>query len=94
MSSIGKIHYLDKFIMSNVICNTHQYAYFFSNQNIKHGNAIRWNGISLNATHKQGTILWPDKKLGLEMYVNPDYLGDITSLRHKYIILQYMHDSL
>ena len=95
-SIIGKLNYLEKGSRSDIAYITHQCARFSSCPKEEHGKAIRWLARYLKGTRDKGTILPPDKKRGLEVYVDADFAGnwdpkeyqdcDTARSRHGYYI--------
>ena len=96
-SVIGKLNYLERGSRSDIAYITHQCARFTENPKAEHGKAIRWLGRYLKATKDKGTILRPDIKRNMEVYVDADFAGnfdkhdtrdrDTARSRHGYIVM-------
>jgi hypothetical protein len=95
-SVIGKLNYLEKGSRPDIAYIVHQCARFTANPKVEHGKAIRWLGRYLKGTRDKGMILRPNGDLGLEVYVDADFVGnykeedsshpDTARSRHGYIV--------
>ena len=96
-SVIGKLNYLEKCTRSDIAYATHQCARFTANPKKEHGEAARWLGRYLKGTMDKGTILKPNMRKDLEVFVDADFSGnwdpkeshnaDTARSRHGYIIM-------
>jgi len=74
----------------------HQCARFSSDTRKEHGGALKWLGRYLKGTRDKGTIIRPNRKQELEVYVDVNFAGDwlpdygngedTARSRHGYII--------
>lgn len=95
-SVLGKCNYLEKGSRSDIAYIVHQCARFSSDPRREHGEALKWLGRYLKATRDRGTIIKPNAKQELEVYVDANFAGDwhpdygndedTARSRHGYII--------
>eukprot|EP00546_Thalassionema_frauenfeldii_P000512 CAMPEP_0178932584 /NCGR_PEP_ID=MMETSP0786-20121207/22717_1 /TAXON_ID=186022 /ORGANISM="Thalassionema frauenfeldii, Strain CCMP 1798" /LENGTH=505 /DNA_ID=CAMNT_0020609929 /DNA_START=184 /DNA_END=1701 /DNA_ORIENTATION=- len=95
-SVLGKCNYLEKGSRSDIAYIVYQCARFSSNPKKEHGEALKWLGRYLKGTRDKGTIIRPNQKQELEVYVDASFAGDwhpeygqdedTARSRHGYII--------
>lgn len=96
-SVIGKLNYLERGTRSDIAYIVHQCARFTANPKVEHADALKWLGRYLLGTKDKGTILRPNGKHQLEVYVDADFVGnwneeesdqrDTARSRHGYYIM-------
>ena len=96
-SIIGKLAYLEKGSRPEIAYIVHQCARYAIDPKEEHGKAIRWIIKYLLGTRTKGTIMTPNRRKGLEVYVDADYAGnwnkmesydpDTARSRHGYVIM-------
>lgn len=71
----GMLNYLAGSTRPDIAFSVHQTARFANDPKISHERAIKRIGRYLKATKNKGIILKPDRKKGLECYVDADFAG-------------------
>jgi hypothetical protein len=95
-SIIGKLNYLERGTRADISYITHQCARISVSPKKEHGAAIKWLGRYLKGTRDKGLILRPNGAIGLEVFVDADFVGnwdpvdtesrDSARSRHGYIV--------
>ena len=93
-SVIGKLNYYEKYTRPDIGYQAHQCARFVSLPKFEHGSALRWLGRYIFGTMDKGIIYKPDRRKGLEVFVDAGFSGNWNKddtenpdrSRHGYVI--------